>query len=117
MRPSLFGRLAGVFGKTYVERLKHVKVCLHVGNIKVRLLKGPTNVPTRTSKGWSRDCLGSVNRQTKRRPADKKSDRRLCLVNFYLYWEGINKKYMAKDQLTEAKGLPIDRPMTSRLLR
>ena len=52
-----------VLGCTYVGGLKIFKVCIYIGNVHVRLLKGPTKGPTRRTQGWLRHYLGSVNRQ------------------------------------------------------
>lgn len=51
-----------LLGEICVWDLKIFKVCIYIWNVWVWHMKGPTKGHTRRTQGWSRNCLGSVNR-------------------------------------------------------
>ena len=57
-----------ILSETSIEGLKHVEVYIHVGNVWVRLPKGPQRCPQEGPQMLSRHCLGSVNRRAQMMP-------------------------------------------------
>ena len=59
MSPSLVVHVKCMFflGKDHVGGVQLVKGCIYVGNVQLRLQKGPAKGPTRMPQGWWRHCL------------------------------------------------------------